>query len=575
MFLQFIDIFQHPLSSVLFDTFLLVLLVITLCRAQRYRLALYRAKNQYTNVIKQKKSALELVTQQQLSINAIGKQMRVSLSQELGKQSAYLTQPYVDQDRRQSSRKNWNNIVQLSERLQHFSLRELSRPINPTTVSTSSVLQANTDFLKSICRSYNQTLLMSNGKQAYLDLSAGVLDKVLRGLLHAVAKTSDANTDLTLTTECDGAHYHIRLTGFGAGLTDLEVKKIGFSAKASPNLHYSKRAYDAENDVNLASAQRIIESNNGSIKLVSAINYMTTVFITLPINACDVVSFKDALTARTEGPNTDASQLSIANTAVAKPTILIVDEDQQSQRLLHQSLQEHFTCLACTRALDSLQMIHNTKPDIIYIEQSTPTLGAIELIRLIRNNSQIQDLPILVACSLSSQSFKLSALEVGASQVISKPIVQLELQLILASLLQQKQILEDKVGEKLTEYHSQQLSTPAPYDASDEKEQSFIERFNAMISENYSNECFTREIAATHMSVTERTLNRRLKDVYSHNFNEYLKKYRLEKAKGLLNKGYQINEVAFDVGFNSPSYFSTCFKAEYSISPSQLVSNCA
>lgn len=220
-------------------------------------------------------------------------------------------------------------------------------------------------------------------------------------------------------------------------------------------------------------------------------------------------------------------------------------------------------------------MIHNTKPDVIYIEQSTPSLGAIELIRLIRNNPQTHDLPILVACSLSSQSFKLSALEVGASQVISKPIVQQELQLILASLVQQKKMLEDRVGEKLTEYHRQQLSTPAPYDASDEKEQSFIERFNAMISENYSNECFTREIAATHMNVTERTLNRRLKDVYSHNFNEYLKKYRLEKAKVLLNKGYQINEVAFDVGFNSPSYFSTCFKAEYSISPSQLVSNCA
>jgi AraC-like DNA-binding protein/CheY-like chemotaxis protein len=387
-----------------------------------------------------------------------------------------------------------------------------------------------------------------------------------------VAKTSDAKTELTLTSECDGTHFHIKLTGFGPGLTDLEVKKIGFSAKLSPDLLFSKRAHDAENDVNLASAQRIIESNGGSIKLVSAINYMTTVFVAFPIDACDVLSLKNSKSVTEPG---EKSQLAISKTSLSKPSILIVDEDQQSQRLLHQSLQGHFTCLACTRALDSLQMIHNTKPELVYIEQSTASLGAIELIRLIRNNPQTQALPILVSCSLSSQSFKLAALEVGASQVISKPIVQLELKLLLNSLVQHKQVLEDKVGEKLTEYHSQQLSMRLPSDVDDEKEQDFIERFNDMITENYSNECFTREIAAKHMRVTERTLNRRLKDVYSHNFNEYLKKYRLEKAKVLLSKGYQINEVAFDVGFNSPSYFSTCFKAEYSISPSQLVSNCA
>jgi AraC-like DNA-binding protein/CheY-like chemotaxis protein len=572
VFLQFFEFFQHPIATVVFDTFLLVLLFCTLFWAQHYRLALDKAKERQAKMAEQKKHALELVTQQQLSINAIGKQMQVSLAQELEKQSAYLTQPYVDQDRRQSSRKNWNNIVKLSERLTHFSLRELSRSSSPKLTSTSSVLAANVEFLKSICQSYQQTLLLNNGKQAYLSLSTGVLDKVLRGLLHALAKTSDANTEVTLTTDCDGTHFHLRLTGFGPGLTDLEVKKIGFSAKLSPDLLFSKRAHDTENDVNLASAQRIIESNGGNIKLVSAINYMTTVFVSFPIYACDVLSFKNA---KSVAAKDDRSHLAISKTSLAKPSVLIVDEDLQSQRLLHQSLQGHFTCLACTRALDSLHMIHNTRPEIVYIEQSTPSLGAIELIRLIRNNPQTQALPILVACSLSSQSFKLAALEVGASQVISKPIVQLELRLLLNSLVQHKQILEDRVGEKLTEYHSQQLSMRLPSDSDDEKEQDFIERFNDMITENYSNECFTREIAAKHMRVTERTLNRRLKDVYSHNFNEYLKKYRLEKAKVLLSKGYQISEVAFDVGFNSPSYFSTCFKAEYSISPSQLVSNCA
>ncbi|BDX06717.1 helix-turn-helix domain-containing protein [Planctobacterium marinum] len=71
--------------------------------------------------------------------------------------------------------------------------------------------------------------------------------------------------------------------------------------------------------------------------------------------------------------------------------------------------------------------------------------------------------------------------------------------------------------------------------------------------------------------MSERQLNRKLSALVDYNFCEYLRKYRLQKSKELLLSGKQVTEVAYDVGFNSPSYFSSCFKAEFEQTPREFV----
>ena len=71
--------------------------------------------------------------------------------------------------------------------------------------------------------------------------------------------------------------------------------------------------------------------------------------------------------------------------------------------------------------------------------------------------------------------------------------------------------------------------------------------------------------------MSERQLNRKLSALVDYNFSEYLRKYRLQKSRDLLLAGRQVTEVAYDVGFNSPSYFSSCFKAEFDKTPKRYV----
>ena len=106
---------------------------------------------------------------------------------------------------------------------------------------------------------------------------------------------------------------------------------------------------------------------------------------------------------------------------------------------------------------------------------------------------------------------------------------------------------------------------------SSKRDQDFYLRFVQAIEKNYTSTEFGRAQAATMMVMSERQLNRKLSALIDYNFSEFLRKYRLEQARKLLRAGGQITEVSYDVGFSSPSYFSSCFKAEYGVSPKELV----
>lgn len=92
-----------------------------------------------------------------------------------------------------------------------------------------------------------------------------------------------------------------------------------------------------------------------------------------------------------------------------------------------------------------------------------------------------------------------------------------------------------------------------------------------MIEKHYASSDFGRSQAADLMALSERQLNRKLSALIDYNFADFLRKYRLEKAKKRLQEGYQITEVSYDVGFASPSYFSTCFKAEFGFTPKEFI----
>jgi transcriptional regulator GlxA family with amidase domain len=99
----------------------------------------------------------------------------------------------------------------------------------------------------------------------------------------------------------------------------------------------------------------------------------------------------------------------------------------------------------------------------------------------------------------------------------------------------------------------------------------FIERVIQVINKHMNNECFGVEMLCKEMGISERQLQRKIKAIVKKSPNQLISSMRLNLAKELINSTeYTISEIAFKTGFSNPSYFSKCFKKEFSICPSDL-----
>lgn len=99
----------------------------------------------------------------------------------------------------------------------------------------------------------------------------------------------------------------------------------------------------------------------------------------------------------------------------------------------------------------------------------------------------------------------------------------------------------------------------------------WLDKLTALVAQHYSDPEFGTSLAAKLMFVSERSLQRRLKSAFEKTFTEYLTEVRLDHACRRLLAGAKVSDVAFDCGFNDPSYFSQRFKHRFGMSPTQFV----
>jgi CheY-like chemotaxis protein/AraC-like DNA-binding protein len=531
----------------------------------------------FENLNIRKKEILETLNFQQLSVTNIGATIRTVINEEFEQQNSSVFYGHEDGERRESKKHNWHKISELAERLTCFTLRNQKRKEVDIAVSTKAVFADNEIMLHSILSMKVQQLDLTQQGHSMLHIPKGTLDKIVRGMLLHASKIADAKTTVSLRCDSCASCFNFSVTAWGGGISSQEIHKINLSGRTNPRFHIAKRAQDYEGNLNLASIYRLITQFGGSVKLVSALNYSTVIYVSMPATF-DVIPFYHNQNASIGKPielaNNVTPSMSSSPAERGKQKVLIIDQNDTSQMIMHRALQSNYQCSVCVTPLESMQLIQDLQPSVILLDQILPDMDPLELLTLIRGNPQTENIPIVISCGIAAHNFRLSALRLGANCIIEKPLRSTELQLTVAALIEQQQRVAEEVGEKLSEYHRHQLDVPQAATFDNQKDKSFIIHFNEVMNDNFANEEFTRELAAQHMSVCLRTLNRRLNEYYAHNFKEHLKKYRLEKAINLLNKGFSINEASFKVGFSSASYFSTCFKAEYGFAPSRLVAQC-
>jgi DNA-binding response OmpR family regulator len=245
--------------------------------------------------------------------------------------------------------------------------------------------------------------------------------------------------------------------------------------------------------------------------------------------------------------------------------ILIVEDNPEIRYYLKQSLQENYTTIEAADGKIGCELAIQHIPDLIITDVMMPERDGIELCRMLKNEMLTQHIPIIILSAKSTIEDTLEGLETGADDYIPKPFNE---QILLAKV---RTLLANR--QKLIEKY--QLS-PANQNQDNEVDllifdDPFINRVIDFIRSNISDENLSNERIEANFKTSKMQLYRKLKAVAGWSVNSLIREVRITEAKKLLkNPELNISEIAYQLGFSDPLYFSKYFKKEVGVAPVQF-----
>ena len=245
-----------------------------------------------------------------------------------------------------------------------------------------------------------------------------------------------------------------------------------------------------------------------------------------------------------------------------KTKIMVVEDNEELLTLMRNILVKHHHVITASNGAEALSSLNDKNIDIIISDVMMPEMDGLELCRTLKNNIETSHIPVILLTAKNSTEDRIECYEAGADGYISKPFELKLLEARIANFIAQKR-------KKQSEFQSNsEISfTALEYPSIDEQ---FLKKSVEVIQCNLSNSDFDVNHFAKEMNLSNSSLYRKIKSLTGLSPVEYIRNIRLKHACKLLqDNAISISEVAYAVGFSDPKYFASCFKAEFSITPSE------
>lgn len=202
-------------------------------------------------------------------------------------------------------------------------------------------------------------------------------------------------------------------------------------------------------------------------------------------------------------------------------------------------------------------------PDLIICDVMLPTKNGLEVTSTLKNDLRTSHIPIIQLTAKDSIDFKLEGVQSGADLYVTKPFSYHYLFENIKGLIKSREILKDHYSSEIA--INTQTSSPKQLD------KKFINEFTTIVQKNLANPDLNANDIASKLGMSRVQVYRKVKALLGYSINDYVVNVRLKKAKHLMvHSEMNISEIAYEVGFSSPAYFSTAFKKHFSISPTDF-----
>lgn len=391
-------------------------------------------------------------------------------------------------------------------------------------------------------------------------VDAEKMERIYFNLFSNALKYTPENGKITVRLSLTGQNYLLSVFNSGSYISAADVKAIF-------ERFYQVDGHQAGTGIGLALVRAFVEMHGGDITAGSdekgttftvtfpwqeVSQYHPTV-VTLPADKQEVVSMLvDAEMAEAEE----------GEKAESGPVVLVIDDNADIRSYVTSLLSGEYRVLAAADGAEGIRLAMKYVPDVIVSDVMMPGVDGVECCRRLKSELQTCHIPVilLTACSLDEQ--RIQGYDGGADSYISKPFNSQLLLSRIHNLLANRRQLKQFFGDGQT-IEKESIS---------DMDKDFVARFKSLVEEKMKDTELNVEDLGREMGMSRVQLYRKLKSLTNYSPNELLRQMRLKKAASLLaSSDMTVAEVAYEVGFSSPSYFTKCYKEQFGESPTEFL----
>ena len=437
------------------------------------------------------------------------------------------------------------------------------------------LILAKGDIVEYLSFIYNNFQLMASDKHldfsfhsdytsCYMYFDIEKLHKIINNLLSNAFKFTPEGGHISLSIqkqEADGNKYVvIKVADTGIGVSSLQLPHI---FERFYQVENSAKEGNAGNGIGLHLVKEYTELHNGKIEVTSVEQQGTNFSVFIPTNLVP----NENLQKLQENESEDEIMVLKGEAPLAEKArkkILLVEDNKEFREFLRDEMNERFDIIEAADGEEGELLAMKENPDIIISDIMMPKRNGFELCKAIKSNINMSNIPIILLTARISKSAEMTGYEMGADAYIAKPF-SLALLFNRVEHLLALQLQRQKEFQQNIEVNPQKL-TITPLD------EDLLNRILACIEKNLSNSEYSIADLSKDVMMSRMNLYRKLQAITGQSPTDFVKTIRLKKAAQLLLENrYTIVEVAYTVGFNTPSYFTRVFKEQFGITPTQYL----
>lgn len=408
------------------------------------------------------------------------------------------------------------------------------------------------------------------------------ISRIVFNLLSNALKYTPAGGEIFVSLKDEGANLRLDVKDTGKGISQDEADKIFerfFQAKGAAS----------GTGIGLALVKSFVELHHGEARVESEPGKGSDFIVVIPReqegdsqvihNDVDIVDNSVNASASTGKNVVDESVLQyiddgdrsrgkvqrLVSENTNRPTVLVIDDNTDIRQYERTLLQDEYIVLEAADGKEGLAVALKEVPDLVICDVMMPVMDGLEFTKQLKTNTATSHIPVIMLTAKNLEEHRAEGYEHGADSYITKPFHSKVLLARIENLLRQRQLLKNlyqgaqEAEKEISESHLE------------DRDKQFLKQLQAIIQKNLSDSEFGVEDMGQQIGLSRVQLYRKVKAMTGSSVVDLLRKARLAKARRLLEtRSMSVSEVAYEVGFSAPSYFTKCFKEEYGMLPGDV-----